>query len=61
MNDDRGTEELRADAVEREREERRRAQEAEREDESHAHQRRAEKADYLRGKLEERARSERRG
>jgi hypothetical protein len=60
MGDDRGTEELRADALERELEERRRAQEAEREEETRAHRRRAERAGYLRGKLEERARSERR-
>ena len=61
MGDDESTEELRADAVDREREERRRAQEAEGEEETHAHRRRAEKAGYLRDKLEERARSERRG
>jgi hypothetical protein len=60
MDDDRGTDELWADALERELEERRRAREAERDEETQAHRRRAERAGYLRDKLEERARSERR-
>jgi len=61
MDDDPITEELRTDALEREREERRRAQEADRDEETQAHRRRAEKAEYLRRKLDERAKSERGG
>ena len=53
------TEELRSEQLERELAERRRAREAPQEDETAQHKRRAEKARYLRGKLEERADSER--
>jgi hypothetical protein len=61
MGDEPVTEALRSDARAREREERRRAQAAAGEQETHTHRRRAEKAEYLRRKLEERSKSERRG
>jgi hypothetical protein len=61
MDDDRVTEALRADALAREHEERQRAQAAAGGQEEHAHRRRAEKAEYLRRKLEDRSESERRG
>jgi hypothetical protein len=61
MDDDRVTEALRAQALAREREERQRAQAAAGGAQKHAHRRRAEKAEYLRRKLEERSESERRG
>jgi membrane protein len=54
------TEELRVEQVRREREERARAREAEQADEEHQHERRAERAAYLREKLDERAESEER-
>lgn len=53
------TEELRLDQFQREAAERRRAAEAPTEDETEQHERRADKAEYLREKLEERAASER--
>lgn len=53
------TEKLRAEQVSRELEESRRAQDAQSEEDSAQHGRRAEKARYLREKLEERAESER--
>jgi len=59
-HDDPQTGELRRSQIERVREERRRADEALDDDEAETHGRRAEKADYLREKLEERAESERR-
>ena len=52
------TEELRLDQLERERAARTRAQDARRPDEAEQHDRRAEKAAYLREKLEERAQTE---
>jgi membrane protein len=54
------TEELRVEQVRREREERARAREAGQADEEHQHERRAERAAYLREKLDERAESEER-
>ncbi|MBA2516506.1 MAG: hypothetical protein H0V22_04195 [Solirubrobacterales bacterium] len=53
------TEELRIDQIVREREERHRAENAPLADEAEQHDRRAEKAAYLREKLEERAKAER--
>jgi hypothetical protein len=53
------TEELRISQEEREEVERQRAREARTEEGTEAHDRRADKADYLRGKLEERADAER--
>ena len=53
------TEELRVEQLHREAAERDRAAEAATEDESDQHERRAEKAEYLREKLEERAAAER--
>jgi hypothetical protein len=52
------TEELRVRQAEREAEERRQAAGGETEDETAEHERRADKAAYLRGKLEERADAE---
>ena len=52
------TEELRVEQIQREREERARAQEADQPAEERAHERRAERADYLKHKLDERAESE---
>jgi hypothetical protein len=54
------TQELRLDQLEREREERRSATRALAPDAAEQHARRAEKAGYLRAKLEQRARAERR-
>ena len=54
------TEGLRVEQIKREREEHARARAAEQPDEEQAHERRAEKADYLREKLDERAESEER-
>ena len=54
------TEELRIDQIVREREERAQAEQAPQPDEAEQHERRAEKASYLREKIEERAESERR-
>jgi len=59
MDEDPTTQELRLEQEKREEEERRRAKEAETEDGTEQHGRRAEKAEYLREKLEERAESER--
>ncbi len=53
------TEELRLDQIAREREERRRADDAPLADEVEQHDRRADKAAYLREKLEARAQAER--
>lgn len=53
------TQELRLDQLRREAEERDRADESHDPDEAEQHERRAEKASYLREKLEERAESER--
>jgi hypothetical protein len=52
------TEELRLEQIQRERSERDRAEESDEPSETHQHIRRAEKADYLREKLAERARAE---
>lgn len=52
------TEDLRSEQDRKREEEARRAREAESEDEKKAHERRAEKSDYLRRKLDERAESE---
>jgi membrane protein len=54
------TEELRVEQIRREREEHARAREAELSDDERQHERRAERAAYLRGKLDERAESEER-
>jgi hypothetical protein len=59
VDDTEETEALREAQLEREAAERRRAGSAPDEDEALQHERRAEKAHYLRRKLEERARSER--
>ena len=59
MHEDPKTEEMRVLQDAREREERERAEEAERDPETASHERRADKAAYLRAKLEERARAER--
>jgi hypothetical protein len=59
MEDDPTTQELRVRQVRREEEERRQADEDPTLDGTEKHARRADKADYLRRKLEERARSER--
>ena len=63
MGEDPTTEELRLSQIKRERTERREADQAGDaglEPEAEQHERRAEKADYLRRKLEERAEAERR-
>ena len=52
------TQELRTDQVKRVVEEKRRAEEAEEPAESKAHERRAERASYLKRKIDERAESE---
>ena len=54
------TEELRVEQIKREREEHARAREAGQADEERTHERRAERAEYLREKLDERAESEER-
>ena len=54
------TEELRVEQIKRERDEHARAREAEQPDEERQHERRAERAEYLREKLGERAESEER-
>ena len=59
MSEDPETAELRRVQTERETAERESAREAADEDEAAAHKRRADKASYLRQKLEERAESER--
>ena len=58
-DEDPTTEELRVEQLTREAEERERAEEAPTEDATEQHERRAEKADYLRRKLEERSEAER--
>ena len=60
MDEDPTTEELRLAQLKRERIEREEAEEALSPSEAEQHERRAEKADYLRRKLEERAEAERR-
>lgn len=55
------TEELALTQAQRERNERREAEQATEEEETLAHERRADKAEYLRRKLQERAESERDG
>ncbi len=60
MDDDPSTEELRLSQVRRESVARQEAEKAVSESEGHQHERRAEKADYLRRKLEEREEAERR-
>ena len=60
MPEEHTTEELTVIQAQREAEERRRAKSAVDEDEVEQHERRADKARYLREKLEERAESERR-
>ena len=57
MSDD--TEDLRSEQERKKAEELRRAREAESEEDTKTHERRAQKSDYLREKLEERAESER--
>ena len=52
------TEEMQVEQIRRERDERARAQEAEQPVDERAHERRAERAAYLKEKLDERARSE---
>ena len=52
------TEELRLEQIDRERQEHRRAKQADDEPETEQHERRAERAGYLREKLEERAEAE---
>ena len=59
MTDDPTTQELRIEQARREAEERERAGDAESESETEQHDRRAEKAAYLREKLEQRERAER--
>ena len=59
MSEDPKTEELRVEQTEREAAERERARGSHDEEETDQHDRRADKAAYLREKLEERARSER--
>jgi hypothetical protein len=60
MEEDPTTQELRVEQAEREASERRSAGESELEDETEQHERRADKAEYLKRKLEERAQAERR-
>jgi hypothetical protein len=57
--EDQTTQELRVRQARREREERRQAEDDPTEEGTEKHARRADKADYLKRKLEERARSER--
>jgi hypothetical protein len=59
VEEDPQTEELRVEQDKREAEERRQAEQSDLEDDTAQHERRAEKADYLRKKLEERADAER--
>ncbi len=61
MEEDPTTQELRLEQLRREEAEREEAREAGSEDEAEQHGRRAEKAEYLREKLEERAEFEREG
>jgi hypothetical protein len=59
MEEDPTTQELRIEQLKREREERERAEEGVTPDDAEQHERRAEKASYLREKLEQRAEAER--
>jgi hypothetical protein len=59
VDEDPTTQELRVEQEKRGENERRRAEDADTEDGTEQHERRAEKAEYLREKLEERAESER--
>ena len=59
MPEQRDAERLQAEQLERAVREEQQARAAEEQDEAEQHQRRADKADYLREKLEERVRSER--
>lgn len=59
MDEDPTTEELRLSQSDREESERRSAREAPSEDAGEQHERRADKAEYLRRKLEDRAKAER--
>ena len=59
MDEEPTTEELRVEQSHREAAERERAEEAPTEEATEQHERRAEKADYLREKLDERAEAER--
>lgn len=59
MDDEQTTQELRIDQLEQERAERDRAKRAGSDEEADTHARRADKAGYLREKLEERERAER--
>jgi hypothetical protein len=58
-DEDLTTQELKVRQLQREEEERRRAKEADTDDGTGSHQRRADKAEYLREKLEEREKAER--
>ena len=60
MEEDPTTQELRIEQLQRELAERKRADDTPLEDESAQHERRAERAAYLRGRLEQRAEAERR-
>jgi hypothetical protein len=60
VSEDPTTQELRLDQLQREKSERERAAEGVTPDDTGQHERRAEKASYLREKLEERAEAERR-
>jgi hypothetical protein len=60
VHEDPTTEELRLQQAEREAAERKRAEDASSEEATGQHERRADKAEYLRRKLEERAEAERR-
>ena len=59
MEEDPTTQELRLEQLQRERDEREAASEGVTPDDAEQHERRAEKASYLRDKLEERAQAER--
>ena len=59
QNEDLTTEELRVEQADREAEERERARAADSPDDTEQHERRAEKAQYLRRRLEERSNAER--
>jgi hypothetical protein len=54
------TDEMRLEQIRRERDERARARAAEQDTEERSHERRAQRADYLRDRLDERAKSEER-
>jgi hypothetical protein len=61
VEEDPTTQELRLEQLRRAQSEREEAEEADEPDDAEQHERRAEKADYLRRKLEERAEAEREG